>query len=201
MGFMLDRLYDGCRYLAEAGFTGKIILNYSLNAPDETEATLRDSIESYKKVAAILGEDRVFPMMFFLGIQPNTDLEHRLLEEGYLTSGYNPLMLTPTSIRKLLYNPAPLNKLIGKACLAAWNRKQGPRTGSRDPRPWGGAIGKGTRLGESGAGGCKTEGSSPALDRGGGTYADQNLLRGVELNSGRDVLLTLDEILNSRKSA
>lgn len=185
MGFMLDRLYDGCRYLAEAGFTGKIILNYSLNAPDETEATLRDSIESYKKVAAILGEERVFPMMFFLGIQPNTDLEHRLLEEGYLTSGYNPLMLTPTSIRKLLYNPAPLNKLIGKACLAAWNRKQGPRTGSRDPRPWSGAL----------------AGSSPALDRGSGTYADQNLLRGVELNSGRDVLLTLDEILNSRKSA
>ena len=82
-------------------------------------------------------------------------------------------MLTPTSIRKLLYNPAPLNKLIGKACLAAWNRKQGPRTGSRDPRPWGTT----------------------------GTYADENLLRGVELNSGRDVLLTLDEILNSRKSA
>ena len=185
MGFMLDRLYDGCRYLAEAGFKGKIILNYSLNAPDETEATLRDSIESYKKVAAILGEERVFPMMFFLGIQPNTDLENRLLEEGYLTSGYNPLMLTPTSIRKLLYNPAPLNKLIGKACLAAWTRKQGPRTGSRDPRPWSGSL----------------AGSSPALDRVDGTYADQNLLRGVELNSGRDVLLTLDEILNSRKSA
>ncbi len=185
MGFVLDHLYDGCRYLTEAGFTGKIILNYSLNAPDETEATLRDSIESYKKVAAILGEERVFPMMFFLGIQPNTDLEHRLLEDGYLTSGYNPLMLTPTSIRKLLYNPAPLNKLIGKACLAAWNRKQGRRTGSRDPRPWSGAL----------------AGSSPALDQTGGRYADQNLLRGVELNSGRDVLLTLDEILNSRKSA
>ncbi|MEK9172581.1 MAG: radical SAM protein, partial [Nitrospirota bacterium] len=118
-------------------------------------------------------------------IQPNTDLENRLLEEGYLTSGYNPLMLTPTSIRKLLYNPAPLNKLIGKACLAAWTRKQGPRTGSRDPRPWSGAL----------------AGSSPALDRVDGTYADQNLLRGVELNSGRDVLLTLDEVLNSRKSA
>src|SRR3989441_5689912 len=58
MGFMLDRLYDGCRYLAEVGFRGKVILNYSLNAPDETEATLRDSIESYKQVAAILGEDR-----------------------------------------------------------------------------------------------------------------------------------------------
>jgi hypothetical protein len=123
-------------------------------------------------------------MMFFLGIQPHTDLEHRLLEEGYLSGGYNPLMLSPSSIRKLLYNPAPLNKLIGKACLAAWNRKKGPRTGSRDPRPWSGAL----------------AGSSPALDVRGSRYADASLLRGVELNSGRDVLLTLEEILNSRKS-
>ena len=172
MGFKLDRLYDGCRYLREAGFKGKVILNYSLNAPDETEATLMDSIESYKQVAGILGEERVFPMMFFLGIQPNTDLEHRLLEEGYLTTGYNPLTLTPGSIRKLLYNPAPLSTLIGKACLAAWSRAGGQRVGSRDPRPWG------------------TDGA----------YADKSLLRGVELNSGRDVLLTLEEILKSRKS-
>ena len=42
-------------------------------------------------VASILGEERVFPLMFFLGIQPNTDLEQRLLEEGYLSAGYNPL--------------------------------------------------------------------------------------------------------------
>jgi hypothetical protein len=184
MGFKLDFLYDGCRYLKEAGFRGKVILNYSLNAPDETETTLFDSVESYKKVAAILGEDRVFPMMFFLGIQPNTDLEHRLLEEGYLTTGYNPLRLTPSSIRKLLYNPAPLNKLIGKACLAAWNRKGGLRTGSRDPRPWSGTL----------------AGSSPTLDNNPAEYADTTLLRGVELNSGRDVLLTLEEILHSRKS-
>ena len=170
MGFTLDRLYDGCRYLADAGFRGKVILNYSLNAPDETEATLTESIESYKKVAAILGENRVYPMMFFLGIQPNTALEGRLLEEGYLTAGYNPLRLTPTSIRKMLYNPAPLSKIIGKACLAAWNRASGDRTGSRDPR---------TRPDE---------------------YADSSLLRGVELNSGRDVLLTLEEILSSRKT-
>jgi radical SAM superfamily enzyme YgiQ (UPF0313 family) len=79
MGFKLERLYDGCRYLAEAGFRGKVILNYSLNSPNETEDTLLQSVESYKTVAAILGEDRVFPLMFFLGIQPNTDLEHRLL--------------------------------------------------------------------------------------------------------------------------
>jgi hypothetical protein len=92
MGFKLERLYDGCRYLAEAGFKGKVILNYSLNSPKETEESLLQSVESYKKVASILGEERVFPLMFFLGIQPNTDLEERLLEEGYLSAGYNPLM-------------------------------------------------------------------------------------------------------------
>jgi radical SAM superfamily enzyme YgiQ (UPF0313 family) len=176
MGFKLERLYDGCRYLAEAGFKGRIILNYSLNSPKETEETLLQSVESYKMVASIMGEARVFPLMFFLGIQPNTDLEQRLLAEGYLSAGYNPLMLTPTSIRKLLYNPAPLNKLIAKACLAAWNRKQG----SSDPRPWSGSL---TAKPDDGA------------------YADGNLVRGIEQNSGRDTLLNLEEILRSRKSA
>ncbi len=175
MGFKLERLYDGCRYLAEAGFKGKIILNYSLNSPKETEETLLQSIESYKVVASILGEDRVFPLMFFLGIQPNTELEHRLLEEGYLSAGYNPLRLTPTSIRKLLYNPAPLNKLIAKACLAAWERKHG----SRDPRAWTGSL---------------SQAQSTAK------YADSTLIRGIEGHSGRDALLTLEEILRARKS-
>ncbi|MDE3117445.1 MAG: radical SAM protein [Nitrospirota bacterium] len=174
MGFKLERLYDGCRYLAEAGFKGKVILNYSLNSPKETEDTLLQSVESYKMVASILGEERVFPLMFFLGIQPNTDLEHRLLEEGYLSAGYNPLMLTPTSIRKLLYNPAPLNKLIAKACLAAWHKKHG----SQDPRPWSGSLS-----------------AKPQA------YADGSLIRGVEHNSGRQALLTLEEILRARKTA
>ena len=177
MGFKLERLYDGCRYLAEAGFKGKVILNYSLNSPKETEASLLQSVESYKKVASILGEERVFPLMFFLGIQPNTDLEQRLLEEGYLSPGYNPLMLTPTSIRKLLYNPAPLNKIIAKACLRAWERKQG----SSDPRRWTGSLSQST---------------NPSS-----TYADQNLSRGIEGNSGRDALLSLEEILASRRPA
>ncbi len=176
MGFKLERLYDGCRYLAEAGFKGKVILNYSLNSPKETEESLLQSVESYKKVAAILGEERVFPLMFFLGIQPNTDLEERLLEEGYLSAGYNPLMLTPTSIRKLLYNPAPLNSFIAKACLRAWERKEG----SRDPRKWTGSLSQ-----------------SPKES---GPYADQNLIRGIEGNSGRDALLSLEEILRSRQS-
>ncbi|MGE3155055.1 MAG: radical SAM protein [Nitrospiraceae bacterium] len=180
MGFKLERLYDGCRYLAEAGFRGKVILNYSLNSPKETEETLLQSVEAYKKVASILGEDRVFPLMFFLGIQPNTDLEHRLLEEGYLSSGYNPLMLTPTSIRKLLYNPAPLNKIIAKACLAAWEKKHG----SRDPRPWTGSLSQSHAT------------NSAAPQKG---YADGSLIRGVEGNSGREALLTLEEILRTRK--
>ena len=108
--------------------------------------------------------------MFFLGIQPNTDLEHRLLEEGYLSAGYNPLMLTPRSIKKLLYNPAPLNKFIAKACLAAWHKKHG----SRDPRPWSGSL-------------SQTE--QPAAASAG--YADGNLIRGIEQNSGRQTLLNL----------
>jgi radical SAM superfamily enzyme YgiQ (UPF0313 family) len=176
MGFKLERLYDGCRYLAEAGFKGKVILNYSLNSPKETEESLLQSVESYKVVASILGEERVFPLMFFLGIQPNTDLEERLLEEGYLSAGYNPLMLTPTSIRKLLYNPAPLNSFIAKACLRAWERKEG----SRDPRKWTGSL------------------SQPPKES--GPYADTNLIRGIEGNSGRDALLSLEEILRSRQS-
>src|SRR5574338_51921 len=177
MGFKLERLYDGCRYLAEAGFKGKVILNYSLNSPKETEESLLQSVEAYKKVASILGEDRVFPLMFFLGIQPNTDLEQRLLAEGYLSAGYNPLMLTPTSIRKLLYNPAPLNKIIAKACLRAWERKQG----SRDPRRWSGSLSQ----------------TAQPVD----SYADKSLSRGIEGNSGRDALLSLEEILRSRRSA
>ncbi len=176
MGFKLERLYDGCRYLAEAGFKGKVILNYSLNSPKETEETLLQSVESYKVVASILGEERVFPLMFFLGIQPNTDLEQRLLEEGYLSAGYNPLMLTPTSIRKLLYNPAPLNSFIAKACLRAWERKQG----SRDPRRWTGSL---------------SQSSTQSA------YADQNLSKGIEGNSGRDALLSLEEILRARRPA
>lgn len=177
MGFKLEHLYDGCRHLKNAGFKGRVILNYSLNSPDETEETLLQSIESYKIVASILGEDRVFPLMFFLGVQPNTDLEQRLLSEGYLSAGYNPLSLTPWNIKKLLYNPAPLNKLIAKACLTAWDRKHG----SRDPRKWTGSL------------------SQSATQDHGHEYADQSLAKGFETNSGRDALLTLEKILRSRK--
>jgi radical SAM superfamily enzyme YgiQ (UPF0313 family) len=132
MGFKLDHLYEGCRYLKEAGFSGRLLLNYSLNSPGDTEETLRESVESYKRIAGILGEDRVFPMLFFLGIQPHTGLENRLISEGYLSSGYNPLSMNPFLIKKLLYNPAPLSRRIAKACLSAWGitaRKKSAETG------------------------------------------------------------------------
>ena len=120
--------------------------------------------------------------MFFLGIQPNTDLEHRLLEEGYLSAGYNPLMLTPTSIRKLLYNPAPLNKLIAKACLTAWQQKEG----SRDPRAWSGSLSQTTSAdwGNRPASLCRCESDSRDSEQL-GTWA----------------LLTLEEILRARRPA
>lgn len=178
MGFKLEHLYDGCRYLCEAGFKGRVILNYSLNSPEETEESLLQSIESYKMVASILGEDRVFPLMFFLGVQPNTDLEQKLLSEGYLSAGYNPLSLAPWNVKKLLYNPAPLNKLIAKACLSAWSQKHG----SRDPRPWSGSL------------------SQSATQQHGHTYADENLTHGLEANSGRGALLMLEDLIRSNQS-
>ena len=116
--------------------------------------------------------------MFFLGVQPNTDLEVRLLSEGYLSAGYNPLSLTPWNIKKMLYNPAPLDKLIAKACLTAWNKKHG----SLDPRKWSGSL------------------SQSATQDHGHQYADSSISKGFETNSGRDALLTLEEILRSRKT-
>ena len=168
MGFRLDKLYEGCRYLKEAGFSGRLILNYSLNSPGDTESTLQDSIDSYKKIAAIAGEDHVFPMLFFLGIQPNTGLEKRLLEEGYLTQGYNPLSMNPLSVQKMLYNPPPLNRWIAKACLKAWNQYS-----------WESATPSGRSVRD--------------------LYADDSLFRSVVENSGREVLINLEQELQNKK--
>jgi len=87
-------------------------------------------------------------------------------------------MLTPRSIKKLLYNPAPLNKIIAKACLAAWQRKHS----SQDPRAWSGSLSQAERPAPASTG-----------------YADGNLIRGIEQNSGRHALLTLEEIIRSKK--
>jgi len=167
MGFSLEKLYDGCRYLKEAGFQGKLILNYSLNSPGDSEEGLLESVESYKRIAALMGEDRVFPMLFFLGVQPHTGFEQRLIEEGYLYQGYNPLSMNPIAIKKKLYNPKPLSKFIAKACLAAW-----------DPVAWKYAKERGTSVAQ--------------------LYADESMFQGVVENSGRQVLITLEQILKSK---
>lgn len=120
MGFKIDELMEGLRNLKEAGFKGRLLLNYSLNSPDGDIDTLRESITSYNKISDIMGDDMVFPFIFFYGIQPNTGFEKRLIESGYLPKGYNPLSLNPFTVRKLLYNPPPLDRLIAKALLSAW---------------------------------------------------------------------------------
>jgi hypothetical protein len=170
MGFSLEKLYDGCRYLKEAGYRGKLILNYSLNSPGDSEQGLRDSVESYKKIAAIMGEAQVFPMLFFLGVQPHTDFEQRLLQEGYLYQGYNPLSINPLAVRKMLYNPKPLSNLIAKACIAAW-----------DKAAWREASERGTSVAQ--------------------LYADESMFRGVVEQSGKAVLMNLDQILQKRVNA
>ena len=81
MGLSLDGLYDGCRYLKEARYKGKIILNYSLNSPGETFTTLKESVHSYKRIVSIFGEEQVSPVMFFLAVQPHTGLERELIEK------------------------------------------------------------------------------------------------------------------------
>jgi len=130
MGFQLEKLYEGCRYLKEAGYKGRVILNYSLNSPGDTEETLLESVASYKKIVGIMGESQVYPALFFLGIQPNTGLSERLIASGYLPKNYDPLSMNPLMIKKLLYNPEPLGKIITKACLKAWKEKPSP---PRDP--------------------------------------------------------------------
>ena len=125
MGFRLEHLYDGCRYLKKAGYSGKVILNYSINAPGETEETLIESINSYKTIVKIMGREQVQCVIFFLGVQPHTGLEKRLIESGYLNNSYNPISLSPFSIKKLLYNPAPLDRVIAQSCLDAWKEGEG----------------------------------------------------------------------------
>ncbi|MCC6544123.1 MAG: radical SAM protein [Nitrospirae bacterium] len=129
MGFKLENLYEGCRYLKKAGYRGKIILNYSINAPGETEETLLESINSYKSIVKIMGREQVQCVIFFLGVQPHTGLEKRLIENGYLSNNYNPIALNPFTIKKLLYNPPPLDKVIARSCLDAW--KDGGESGER----------------------------------------------------------------------
>jgi radical SAM superfamily enzyme YgiQ (UPF0313 family) len=97
----------------------KIKLYLPLNAPGETEETLRQTIAKIKELYALFGRDNVLPFIFFIGVQPGTPVERLLIKQGYLKENYNPLTLNPFLIKKLLYNPAPLGSLIGRAYIEA----------------------------------------------------------------------------------
>ncbi len=120
LGYKLEQQMDAFRMFRENGYTDqKIKLYMPLNAPGETVETLRQTIDKIKELYGLFGRDNVLPFIFFIGIQPNTPVERLLIGQGYLKPDYNPLTFNPFVIKKLLYNPKPLGRLIGRAYLEA----------------------------------------------------------------------------------
>ncbi len=120
LGYSLEQQMDAFRMLKANGHTTqKIKLYLPLNAPGESVQTLRMTIEKIKELYALFGRDMVLPFIFFIGVQPGTPVEKLLIRQGYLKPNYNPLTWNPFLIKKLLYNPAPLGPIIGRAYLDA----------------------------------------------------------------------------------
>jgi radical SAM superfamily enzyme YgiQ (UPF0313 family) len=120
LGYKLAQQMDAFRMFRANGFSGqKVKLYIPLNAPGETAETLRATIARINELYALFGRDNVLPFIFFIGVQPNTPVERLLIERGYLPSDYDPLTLNPFLIKRLLYNPKPLGRLIGRAYLEA----------------------------------------------------------------------------------
>ena len=121
LDFKLEDVFKACEIIKKAGHEEqRILLNFSLNAPTETKESILESVATYTKISDIFGEEYVKPIIFFLGIQPQTRFEKYAIEQGLIPKNYDPLSLNPRSIRKLIYNPKPLDKLIARACLRAW---------------------------------------------------------------------------------
>lgn len=120
LGYKLEQQMDAFKVIKQAGYHNqKIKLYLPLNAPGETPKTLQCTIDKINELYKIFGRDNVLPFIFFVGIQPNTPIEKQLKKDGYLSQNYNPLTLNPFVIKKLLYNPNPLGRLIGIAYLKA----------------------------------------------------------------------------------
>ncbi len=117
IGMKFDKFFDACRLMKTAGYKGTINLDLSLNAPHETKATILETIDTVERIADIFGKDMIRPFIIFLAIQPRTTLAKYAIEKGFLKPDFNPLSLTPFSIRKLIHNPPPLGKPIGKALI------------------------------------------------------------------------------------
>jgi radical SAM superfamily enzyme YgiQ (UPF0313 family) len=123
LGYDLEQQMAAFRLFKDAAVEGwdrqKIKLYMPLNAPGETPDTLRATMARIRELYEMFGRDNVLPFIFFIGVQPNTPIENKLLESGYLPRGYDPLTLNPFTIKKLLYNPKPLGAMIGRAYLEA----------------------------------------------------------------------------------
>jgi hypothetical protein len=122
LGFTVDQVLEGCRKLSSAGYHGRVLVNLSLNAPGETAESLRETIAVIDRMRRIFGADRVVPVIFFLAIQPRTGLERRALEDGHLRAGYDPLSVWPWDVLRLIYNPPPLGRVIGRSCAREFAR-------------------------------------------------------------------------------
>jgi radical SAM superfamily enzyme YgiQ (UPF0313 family) len=123
LGYELEQQMGAFHYFKDA-MTGEhaalmVKLYLPLNAPGETPATLRATMSRIEELYALFGRDKVLPFIFFIGVQPNTPVEKQLIAAGYLPKHYDPLTLNPFIIKKLLYNPKPLGRLIGRAYLRA----------------------------------------------------------------------------------
>ena len=120
LGYSLEQQMEAFRMFKAMGHSDqKVKLYMPLNAPGETLCTLLKTIEKVKELYALFGRDNVLPFIFFIGVQPDTPVEKVLIGQGYLPADYNPLTLNPFVIKKLLYNPKPLGRLIGRAYLEA----------------------------------------------------------------------------------
>jgi len=120
LGFRVEDVMQGLSVLKEAGYARRLFLNLSLNAPGETEDTLRQTIAVVRRATALFGDGLVVPVVFFLAIQPHTGLERAAIQAGHIRAGYNPLSVLPWNVLKLIYNPPPLGRIIGRACVRAF---------------------------------------------------------------------------------
>jgi radical SAM superfamily enzyme YgiQ (UPF0313 family) len=124
LGYNLEQQMAAFRMFKEAGHTDQQVKLYMpLNAPGETYRTLRATIALIRELYGLFGRENVLPFIFFIGVQPDTPIERRLIAAGYLAADYDPLTLNPFIIKKLLYNPPPLGRLIGRAYLEAFDSR------------------------------------------------------------------------------
>lgn len=122
MGYNLRTVLENCRDLKAAGFNALVSVNYSFNVIDERPDTIRQTIAYHRELEKIFGADKVEPAIFFIGLQPHTHLEEYAFKNNILKPGYDPMNITPWSIRKLFWNPEPLGSFFGEVCLQAWKR-------------------------------------------------------------------------------